>query len=125
VNAPAPSVLDASAQKADSANPCIRGRTCPECGTLFRAAHPRQIFCSPAHKRAWHNRDTVRGARLTTLAMAAHSTRGGTRGDKETGKRARRDSEQLMRQWDADDRAAGRMRAVEYVALRNRLGYDQ
>ncbi|MCP3730418.1 hypothetical protein M9978_08250 [Sphingomonas sp. MG17] len=83
------------------------------------------MFCSPAHKRAWHNRDTVRGARLAPLAIASHSTRGGTRGDKDTGRDARRAAEQLMRQWDADDRAAGRMRAIEYVALRNRLGYDQ
>lgn len=125
MTAPAPPVLDAPAQKPDSANPVVRGRSCPECGQQFRAVAPRQIFCSAAHKRAWHNRYTVRGFRLAALAIAAHSTRGGSRGDKETGRRARRDSEQLMRQWDIEDREAGRLRAVEYAALRYKLGYDQ
>lgn len=126
MTAPAKPVLDAPAETpAGASAPVSGGSACPECLQPFKRAHPRQLFCCDAHKRAWHNRNTVRGARLASLAIAAHSTRNGTRGDKDTGKRARRDAEQLMRQWDIADREEGRMRAIEYIALRNRLGYDQ
>jgi hypothetical protein len=100
-------------------------RVCPECGQSFQAAQWRQFFCSPDHKSAFHNRQTVRGRVLTPLAMAARQTRGGSRGDKATGRAARADADFLMQRWTDEDRAAGRMPMVEYVALRRSLGFER
>lgn len=100
-------------------------RVCPECGQTFKAAQWRQLFCSPKHKSEFHNRQTVRGRVLTPLVMAARQTRGGSRGDKGTGRAARGDADFLMQRWTDDDRAAGRMPMVAYVALRYRLGFDR
>jgi hypothetical protein len=61
--------------------------------------------------------------------MAARQTRGGTRGtddQRAIGRKARADPDQLMQKWKEDDAAAndgrGRMSALDYVALRYRLG---
>lgn len=98
---------------------------CPECGATFKPAQRRQLFCSPKHKSDFHNRQTVRGRVLTPLAMAARQTRGGSRGDKGTGRQARSDADFLMQRWTDEDRAAGRMSMVAYVALRLRLGFER
>lgn len=29
---------------------------CPECNQRFEPTRPDQVFCSPAHRRAWNNR---------------------------------------------------------------------
>lgn len=100
-----------------------RHALCPECSQPFAPSQLRQLFCTADHKAAYHNRATVRGRVLTPLIMAARITRGGSRGDTETGKRARQDAEQLIERWVAEDRAAGRMSAVDYVALRLRKGF--
>ena len=97
---------------------------CPECLVPFLSVHPRKIFCCKAHEVTFANRMTVRGRTLTALVMAAHITRGGTRGDTATGIRARRDAEHLMRRWAMEDREAGRMSATDYVALRYRKGFE-
>lgn len=98
---------------------------CPECGAHFALAHPRQIFCSKPHKRAFENRLISRGVSLTPAYMAARITRGGSQGrHKVAGIRARQIAEQLVANWTADDREAGRMTMDAYYALRLRLGYD-
>ena len=84
----------------------------------------RTLFCGPAHRTAWHNRATVRGRVLTPLVMAEREMRGGTRGDTETGKAARRMACALMQQWKEEDKAAGRMSQAQYVRLRLKLGFD-
>jgi len=97
---------------------------CPECLQPFALRHPRQLFCSPAHRDVWHNRWTVRGRAFAALATAARMTRGGTRGDKATGLRARGEAERMQARWIVEDRAKPRMTAIAYVALRLRRGFD-
>jgi len=82
------------------------------------------MFCCAEHRIAHANRMTVRGRRLTAVAMAARITRDGSARDKGAGKSARRISRQLMDQWIKEDREAGRMPADEYHALRGRLGHE-
>lgn len=108
--------------------PAPLGRaTCPECGLSVPRRAANQLFCSPAHRDAWNTRATVRGKALTALAMVAHITRNGTRGDdaaRETGRRAKSDAHQLIQRWRDEDRAAGRMGWPEYLARRYRTGFD-
>ena len=61
---------------------------------------------------------------LTPLSIADRITRGGSRGDKITGRAARGDAQKLMDRWAADDREAGRMSMTEYVRRRKALGYE-
>jgi hypothetical protein len=98
---------------------------CPECRAVFAPKHWRSLFCCAEHRVAWHNRATVRGRVLTPLVMAARQTRGGSRGDRDTGKAARRDADAHMQRWRDEDRAAGRMDQAEYIRRRNKLGFDQ
>jgi hypothetical protein len=109
---------------AESAPPPRATATCPECGAAFQRAQWRQLFCSPSHKADFHNRATARGRVLTPLVMAARQTRGGSRGDTETGRAARADADFLIQRWTVEDREAGRMSMVDYVALRRRLGFE-
>jgi hypothetical protein len=120
--------LSASAANSGSApdSPASRPRAtrlCPECGQSFDRVHPRQLFCSNEHKQTFANRLTVRGKMLVPLDMAQRITRGGSRGDIGTGIRARQDREQLLDRWVAEDREAGRMSMVDYMALRYALGF--
>ncbi|MBB5684332.1 hypothetical protein [Sphingobium boeckii] len=100
------------------------GPRCPECLATFESVSPRQLFCSAAHKAAFHNRQTVRGRQLVPLVMAARLTRGGTRGNVVAGRKARRDGDFLMQRWADDDRREGRMSMIDYFALRDRKGFD-
>lgn len=100
---------------------------CPECLTIFAARERRQLFCCPAHKAAWNNRQTVRGRQLVPFDMVARLTRGGTRGtpaERATGKRAARDHHKLTQRFRDEDHAAGRMAMVEYQRRRYELGYE-
>jgi hypothetical protein len=97
---------------------------CPECSQGFAVVHPNQMFCTPPHKKAFANRQISRGASLTPLVIAARITRGGTRGDTTTGRRARQAAEMLIARWVEEDRAAGRMSMVDYIALRLRKGFE-
>ena len=96
---------------------------CPECAQPFKPVHPRQLFCSAAHKTAFHNRWTVRGRALAPVAVAARVTRDGSRGDTGIGKQARRESHHLMDRFAREDREAGRMTMVGYMRERWRIGY--
>ena len=120
-------VLDAAAPSARDGEGLERGATrplrpCAECGEGFVTKQPSQLFCSTAHKRTYNNRWLKRGAVLAPLHAAARMTRGGTRGDKETGRRARRDADHLLQKWKVEDEKANRMSAVDYVARRYRFG---
>lgn len=131
------SVLDGPAQKPETGDTPAPGTTgpcgitraasvrppCPECTKPFEPVHSRQLFCCPAHKKAFHNRATVRGCALAPIAMAARITRDGCQGDTETGAEARRESRRLMDAWAREDREAGRMSMVDYVRARKRIGY--
>lgn len=61
---------------------------------------------------------------LTPLAMVARLTRQGTRGDRNTGRRATSHFNVLVQQYRDEDLAAGRMPWVEYLALRYAAGFD-
>jgi hypothetical protein len=107
--------------------PVFAERPCPECLTPFKPRMAGTLFCCPAHRDAWNNRQTVRGRVLVPLDMVARVTRGGTRGsaeDRETGKRAARDHHRLTQRFRDEDRAAGRMAFPEYLRRRYDAGYD-
>lgn len=107
--------------------PAPRGHICGECSAPLARAHgKRNMFCSRACQTAFGNRMTVRGRVLAPLAMVDHLTRHGMRGQPEhraAAKDACRQLRQQIERYAAEDRAAGRMTAVEYVARRARLGY--
>jgi hypothetical protein len=122
-------VLDTAPAKPDVASsPVERDRSaswaCPECMAPFRRRQPHQLFCCTSHKRAWHNRWMGRGAVLAPLQASARATRGGSRGDKPTGSRARADAEHLLQRWKDEDAGAKppRMPIDRVVAERYRLG---
>lgn len=60
---------------------------------------------------------------LAPVAVAARITRDGCTGDRELGKKARRESRYLMDKWAREDREAGRMSQVDYMRERWRIGY--
>jgi hypothetical protein len=100
-------------------------RRCAECGAPVDTSKEwRKMFCSNEHRTAYHNRQTVRGRKLVPLVMAERITRSGYCRDKATGILARQKSRHLMDLWVREDREAGRMPADEYVALRERLGFN-
>ena len=117
-------VLHAAAESVAERSTAIPRTTCPECGGSFALTAPRQMFCTPEHRATFHNRQTVRGRVLTPLSIADRITRGGSRGDKVTGRAARGDAQKLMDRWAAEDREAGRMSMTEYVRRRKALGYE-
>jgi hypothetical protein len=82
------------------------------------------MFCCEEHRKAFHNRQLIRGRKLVTLAMAARITRNGTRRRQGAGLIARRRTEHLLDQWWMEDRQAGRMSMDEYLATRHRLGFQ-
>lgn len=100
------------------------GALCPECLQRFPRRHPGQLFCTTVHRDAWNNRATVRGRVLTPLAIVERVTRGGSRGDTHTGKRARQQKDALIQRWIEEDRAAGRMTWPDYMARRYAIGFD-
>ena len=62
---------------------------------------------------------------MTPLAIADRMTRGGSRGDVATGRKARLLAQRLIDAWVAEDRDAGRLPMVDYVRRRAALGYEQ
>lgn len=91
---------------------------CPECMNPVAAIQPGQIFCCPAHRSAFQNRQRIRGRQLVPFAMADRITRSGTAGTdeaREAGKQARAVTQRLIARWTAEDKAAGRMPMVDYV----------
>lgn len=96
-------------------------RTCPECGVAFLGG-PDARFCTTTHKDAWHNRAGKRGKVAMPLVQAWAQARG-RRGDKELRAWAFRELEKLADYYNAQDRAAGRMSAVDYLRPKMRAGW--
>lgn len=61
---------------------------------------------------------------MTPLAIVERVTRGGSRGDTKTGRRARQEKDALIQRWIEEDRAAGRMAWSDYMARRYAIGFD-
>lgn len=113
-----PAVLDGPPEQP----PLATGRRCAECPAHFAPRDAKQLFCGIPCKRAYNNRWLTRGAVLAPIYTAARVTRGGSRGDKAIGRKARQAAEQLVQRWIEEDAAAGRLDAVAYVAHRLRHG---
>ena len=86
-------------------------RTCAECNQPFEAQNRKKLFCSAAHKLAFHNRCMARGKVLIPLAMAWRTKRGSGG----TAKKALAEMCRVLDSFAADDREAGRMRMADYV----------
>jgi hypothetical protein len=103
------------------------GRRCVEClGPVDTSRDERKLFCSDAHRTAFHNRQTVRGRKAMPLVIAERQVRGGDRRYPlaAVGIAARKRLRKMLAIWLAEDRAAGRMSMAEYVELRQRLGME-
>lgn len=104
-------------------SPAQPGRVCPEClGPVSPSARRGTLYCCAEHRDAFRNRWTVRGRVYAVMAAAARQTRDGTRGDTETGRWAASEANRLVTDFTDEDRAAGRMTAVEYMARARRAG---
>lgn len=86
-------------------------RVCPECNQPFETQNRKRLFCSDAHKLAFHNRCAARGKVLIPLAMAWRKKRGS--GD--TAKKAMAEMCRVLDGFASEDREAGRMRMADYV----------
>jgi predicted nucleic acid-binding Zn-ribbon protein len=98
---------------------------CPECGQRFFLKHPRQLFCKPMHKTAWESIARKRGLQFLSVGIVQRITRNGSRGDKETGKKANAEAEMLIARWKAEDKKDGRMSQVDFLRLRYLHGYER
>jgi hypothetical protein len=109
-----------------SAEQASTGRRCPEClGPVDTAREWRKMFCTDAHRLAFHNRQLKRGRSLVVPVMAARITREGDRRHRNAaaGIKARQRARRLMDQWAKEDREAGRMSMDSYFDLTDRLGF--
>lgn len=100
-------------------------RRCVEClGLVDTSRDERKMFCCDGHRQAFHNRQTVRGRKLTPLVICARKLRGGEVrfSRSHVGRAARKKAEALIALWIKEDREAGRMPMDEYIELRMRLG---
>jgi hypothetical protein len=93
--------------------------TCPECGERFSGSFDAK-FCSVKHKQAFHNRSAKRGVVMIPLIMAWRGGRGGT----EQAKWAYSELCRLADFWKAEDKAAGRMDAQQFVTPKMRDGWS-
>jgi hypothetical protein len=103
------------------------GRRCAEClAPVDTTRQAAKMFCSDAHRTAFHNRQTVRGRQAMPLVIAVRLVRDGDRRYRrwQAGVAARTRLRKLIAAWVAEDRAAGRMMMDEYVELRQQLGQD-
>lgn len=98
-------------------------RICPECGEKFEVRHHRAQFCTPAHSRAYNNRQLAEGQRIVALAKAWRMARSTSDpAMKAAGKEA---FSMLCRKLDAlnaADREAGRVPALKVFMRRLRAG---
>ncbi len=96
-------------------------RRCSECGKSFTLVHKAgaaQRYCSPEHKRAWENRQLARGQKVVTLAQAWRQGR--HRKGSEAAKQAFTELCLAVDRMSAEDREAGRVRALDILADRYR-----
>lgn len=95
-------------------------RVCPECSASFMGG-PDALFCSTAHKTAWHNRAGGRGRNAVPLMQAWRGGRG-RKGD-EMASWAYGELCALADLYNEEDRRAGRIPAAEYLRPRKALGW--
>lgn len=88
----------------------------------FPLDDPRKVFCCPAHKKAYHNRDLAVGGSLVILAKAWRQGRH-RKADplmREAAKYAFSEFCLALDRATADDRASGRAPALEVLTGRYR-----
>lgn len=98
-------------------------RTCPECGLQFAVKHHRAQFCTPAHSRAYNNRQLAEGQRIVALAKAWRAGR--NTADPALKQAAKEAFGQLCRELDAlnqGDAEAGRVPALKVYRRRQLAG---
>ena len=94
--------------------------TCPECMTEHEAKHPKAIFCSEKHSQAYADRMAIRGKKAMPYLLAWRGDRG-AKGS--TGAKAWSDLQTMLDRWNAEDKEKGRMKAADYVQIRQDLGF--
>lgn len=96
-------------------------RTCPECGVEFTTPDLEKMFCTPAHRAAFHNRSSKVGRSLVPLAQAwrdGRNAKGNSPRAKALRASAARAFADMCRVLDAaaaDDRVVGRQSKLDYV----------
>lgn len=86
--------------------------TCPECGAPFEPTQLRQLFCSPAHKKATANRKLGRSA-IVQLGQVWRAARGSKDpGVRAAGKLAFALMCRRLDEANTEDRLAGRLNPV-------------
>lgn len=83
----------------------------------FKPSQAKQLFCRPACKQAYHNRNAARGKTLVPVLMASRQGRG-----TEIGRLAQAEWARLAARFAEEDRAAGRMTALQFVKRQQALG---
>ncbi len=92
-------------------------RTCPECAQRFATERLDQTFCTPAHKAAFHQRNSARGrGGLVQLAIAWRTSRNRKDGGP-AGQRAFRELCIKLDELAREDKAQGRD-AIAYLEQR-------
>lgn len=103
---------------AGTQHPAPESVRCVECPAPLTGSQPGQLFCCDTHRAAFQQRQRIRGRQLLIYAMADRQTRSGTAGTperRETGKTARAVTQRLIAKWTEEDKAAGRMPAIDYL----------
>lgn len=95
-------------------------RTCPECAVAFIGG-PDALFCTTAHKDAWHNRAGKRGKVAMPFLQAYRGGRG-RKGD-EVASWAFRELSAMADLFNEQDRKAGRMAAGDYLRPKMQAGW--
>lgn len=90
---------------------------CGECGQPCPS--PKARFCTPAHRFAFHNRMKARGQSLAPLVMAWRMGRGSGG----AAKYAFTELCALADRWNAEDRAAGRIGAADFISTKMLMGW--
>lgn len=91
-------------------------RNCPECMTSFEVVKKQgkaRTFCTPECKAASASRRTTRGKALVAIAQGWRQSRGS--GD--VGKFLFAEMTAMLDQFNAEDLAAKRMKALDYAKL--------
>lgn len=95
--------------------------TCPECLASF-AGDVTAVFCTPAHKQAFHNRAMKRGKVLVPMLLAWRAAK--SKRKDPVGAWAFGEICWMADMWNAEDRAAGRMAAGTYLLPKHRSGWS-
>lgn len=96
---------------------------CPECGENFARTHHRQQFCTPAHSKAYNNRQLARGQSVVGLAQAWRASRNTSDpAAREAGKLAFAQLCRLIDECNTQDRLAGRVNPLQVFRTRTAAG---